>query len=184
MIEKARLITDEEITTKFIPTVAKTWENTITVIEFSDRFNHLLYTSEVILKSIGLMLYGRLCQYHSDFAEIEKIMRDQFNQPTLGSWSHLVIACRKALINEGDIWAKKLGKCLQEKLTTASVINLCKTTRRLQGLPWQKTSTTVGELLNTIIELRNRTRHGTVRKGFFKEVNEDFHHTLVEVFTA
>ena len=44
MTGNGKEFSEETVITNFIPTIAKTWENTITVseLEFANRFNHLL----------------------------------------------------------------------------------------------------------------------------------------------
>ncbi len=184
MTEPGQDFTEESVISDFIPTIAKTWENatSISESEFANRFNHLLETYEVLLKSLAALLYGRLQHYHAHTPKIDRFLRTNFRQPSLGSFRTFIHPCLNALESTGDAWAADLKQGLNAKLSGSAVIDFCQLAEGLQDREWNKQKVTVDQILRTFVEFRNNTRgHGFVRE---REPNEYVYGTLLDLFRA
>jgi tetratricopeptide (TPR) repeat protein len=157
-----------------IPVLAPFWQHTLNSNEPADRFNHLSYVSEIIIKALATHCYAKLLALDEDPGEVLEHVRDHFALPSIGDWSQLFRLSRKALAGRSDAWATALNASLDAKLALPPWIAVMNFTRKLQGLPPEgKTSLKVGEFLSLLVELRNRTRgHGFPRAQHYAEVNE------------
>ena len=59
MINQTSMFDDKVIVNEFIPPIAEAWGNLLTAREPADLFNHLLYTYEVLLKSLAFKLFSK-----------------------------------------------------------------------------------------------------------------------------
>ncbi len=177
-------LTDDGVIRNFIPTIAETWQKTITVSKFDyeNRFKQFLRMYEVLLKSMAAILYGRVRYYHSHVPEIERLK----GKPTLGRFLRFNHACRKVLRKKSDPWIQELEHALSEKLTEQAVIHVCHTTMAdlKEDAQWNKQTVAVRELFTILLELRNRTEHDAPPRKIFKDLDDDLYLTFMAIFRA
>lgn len=176
---------DETVISTFIPTLAKTWQRTITVSKADDenRLKQLVRTYEVLLKTLSALLYGRVRHYGCDLPKTIQFLKEK---PTLGRFLRFNSNCRKILRSQNDPWMQDVDQAFHTPLAQQAVINVCRTTMvdLKEDKQWNKQAVTVRELFGILLELRNRTEHDAPPKTIVKALHENLYLTFLDIFSA
>ncbi len=153
--------------------LAAAYQNCQVAREPAERFASLDYLHEVMLKCLAARAYGRMRVLACETPEIQNFLRQDFRQPSAGHWLQLFTQCQKALVAAGDRPSHSLNGLLAKKMRDEAVLGLDEEITRLLGHTQRdKTKVSLIELLQGLIEMRNKTRgHGAPRRAFFEDVN-------------
>lgn len=164
---------ESQLQTQALNPLAAAYQNALVAREPAERFASLGYLHEVILKCLAAQAYGRARVLEVVSPELVAFLRDDFRQPSAGHWAQLLAQSQKALIQARDRPARFLDGLMRKKLRDTSVLELNRMITELLGHTRRdKTKVTLAELLQALIEMRNKTRgHGAPRKTFFEDVN-------------
>ncbi len=168
-----RQILEAELQTHALTPLAAAWQNAWLAREPAERFANLGYLHEVIVKCLASEAYGRVRTQAAMTAELGTFLRDAFRQPSTGHWASLYSLCQKALAATSDRWSQNLDGLMRKKLRDQSALQLDQQVTALLGQTIRSRQyVTVAELLQMMIELRNKTRgHGAPRRAFFEDIN-------------
>ena len=164
---------ESQLQTQALNPLATAYQNALVAREPAERFASLGYLHEVVLKCLAAQAYGRARVLEAVPPELVAFLRDDFRQPSAGHWSQLLAQSQKALIQAGDRSARFLDGLMRKKLRDTSVLELDRMITELLGHTRRdKTKVTLAELLQALIEMRNKTRgHGAPRRTFFEDIN-------------
>ncbi len=180
MSQIERSTTDAELLTQAFNPLAAVWQNTWVVREAAERFANLGYLHEVIVKCLAVQAYGRLRVQDKISAEVYAHIREPFRQPSTGHWATLYALCQKELLALKDRPSSYLDGLLRKKLRDEPILHFDQHVTELLGhTARNKTHVTLAELLQSMIEMRNKTRgHGAPRRSYFEEINPLFEASL------
>lgn len=181
MSQIERSTTDAEVLTQAFNPLAAVWQNTWVVREAAERFANLGYLHEVIVKCLAVQAYGRLRAQDKISAEVYAHIREPFRQPSTGHWATLYALCQKELLALKDRPSSYLDGLLRKKLRDEPILRFDQHVTELLGhTERNKTHVTLAELLQSMIEMRNKTRgHGAPRRSYFEEINPLFEASLL-----
>jgi len=164
---------ETELATQALTPLATAYQDALVAREPAERFASLGYLHEVLLKCLTAQAYGRVRVWELVSPELVAFLRDDFRQPSAGHWAQLLAQSQKLLTQAGDRPARFLEGLLRKKLRDAPVLELDQMITELLGhTKRDKTKVTLAELLQALIEMRNKTRgHGAPRRAFFEDVN-------------
>ena len=164
---------ESRLLTQALNPLAVAYQNALVAREPAERFASLGYLHEVLLKCLAAQAYGRVRALELASPELVAFLRDEFRQPSAGHWAQLLAQSQKVLIQARDRPARFLDGLLRKKLRDAPVLELDRMITKLLGHTQQdKTKVSLAELLQSLIELRNKTRgHGAPRRAFFEDIN-------------
>lgn len=174
---------ETELQTHALTPLAAAWQNAWLAREPAERFANLGYVHEVIVKCLAAEAYGRVRTQAAMTADLDAFVRDAFRQPSTGHWTALYSLCQKALAAVSDRWSQSLDGLMRKKLRDQATLELDQQVTALLGQTIRsRQHITVAELLQTMIELRNKTRgHGAPRRAFFEEINPLLEASLLTV---
>jgi hypothetical protein len=164
---------ESELQTQALNPLAAAYQNASVAREPAERFVSLGYLHEVILKCLAAQAYGRARALEVVSPKLIAFLRDDFRQPSTGHWAQLLTQSQKLLVQAQDRPARFLDGRLRKKLRDPSMLELDQRITELLGHTQRdKTKVTLAELLQTLIETRNKTRgHGAPRRAFFEDIN-------------
>jgi hypothetical protein len=164
---------EQQLLSQALNPLAFAFQNAIVAVEPAERFAHLSYLHEVVLKCLAAQGFGRVVTLELISSELITYFRNEFRQPSTGHWSQLLAHTQKILIETKDRPAQFLDGLMRKKLHDESVLKLDRTITELSGHSQRdKTRVTLAELLQALVELRNKTRgHGAPRRAFFEDIN-------------
>lgn len=177
---------DAELPIRALNPLAAVWQNTWVAREPAERFSHLGYLHEVVVKCLTAQLYGRVRASNRLTDATTAYLRNQFRQPSTGHWDTLLAYCLKELTNSEDRWSRFLDGGMRKKFRDEALLEFNERVTQLLGHSARNDATvTLRQLLASMLELRNKTRgHGAPRRNFFEEINSLFEASLRAIVQA
>jgi len=186
MDQEERQAIESELLTQALNPLAAVWQNTWVVRGPAERFAHLGYLHEVIVKCLAAQAFGRARTLEVISPAITAYLRDLFRQPSTGHWATLFAMCQKELAAAGDRHSRFLDGSLRKKLRDEPILQFDRQVTELLGhTAHTRNYVRLTELLESMVELRNKTRgHGAPRRVFFEAINPLLEASLMAVIES